>query len=316
MNVQNLMLILEDISHVPGGSHRSISERANNPLDELVFNEIIKCNPKEVDDFKNKHGKAEVVYNKVLNLKNSFLFSAFLGIGAFRPSLSPESIWTLDQVKKPSLELYQAIYQHERNEGIYVNDPKPIGKTNFIPHMTTYMAAMDTPEKKKLASLVYEKYEDNHKDLLKNSFDNIKRLSSTFMIEKLKKSIDINKNGFMEDFLKQNKEEPFFISSTHFENLKKLLSIGFRFDEARYSKYGETLMTALLSSGREEIVSIILPYLEQIKPINITLKEQTQLLDMYKNNQYYDGIKGHYYKKLYEYMLVEKNTPDAQKMKI
>jgi hypothetical protein len=136
------------------------------------------------------------------------------------------------------------------------------------------------------------------------------------MIEKLKKSIDINENGFMEEYLQTNKKEKFFISSTHFDSLRILLSIGFRFNEDKYSKDGQTLMTAVLSSGYEEVTSIVLPYLEQIKPINITLDEQTKLLDLYKNSQYYDGIKGHYYKKLYEHMLKEKDTPDAPKRKI
>lgn len=310
------MRILEDIQHIPGGSYRAMSDRASNPLDALVFKEIIKCDAKEVDNFKNKFGRSDIIYDKVLSLKNPYLFSAFLTIGAFKSRLASESLWVLDQIKKPSLDLYQVIYQHEKNEGIYVSDTKPKEKINFIPHMGFYLELMDTPEKKKIANLLYEKYKDTPTELLKNSFDNIKRPSSLFMIEKLKKNIDINENGFMEEYLQTDRKEKFFISSTHFDSIRKLLSVGFMFDEDKYSKGGETLMTAVLSAGREEIVSIILPYLEQIKPINITLDEQTKLLDIYKETKLYSEIKGHYYKKLYEYMLEEKTTPDTPKRKI
>jgi hypothetical protein len=178
MNIQNLMTILEDISHVPGGSYRAMSDRASNPLDALVYKEIIQCDPKEVDEFKNRHNRANVVYEKVLSLKNPYFFSGFLSIGAFKPKLAPESLWILEQIKKPSLELYQAIYQHEKNDAIYIDEAKPKEKINFIRHMTTYLDAMDTPEKKKVATLIYNKYLDNPKELLKNSFDNIKRPSS------------------------------------------------------------------------------------------------------------------------------------------
>lgn len=223
----------------------------------------------------------------------------------------------LDNFEKPSLDLVSLIKNYELSQDLPVFDKKSLLCNEFITNLIDYLDSVNGLEKKEVSQLICKRYSIIHYECLLNyCFNNIKKLLSELILIDLKKKIDINKYGLMDKYLPSNNNDTFFISSTHFDSIEKLLKFGFRFNEEKYSRSGETLMANILKARGGEITSIILPYLDEINPKVITLDYQSSLLENYKNSKFFNEVKSIYYKKLYEIIFIEKITVETKKTKI
>lgn len=303
------------------GNMRSSSDDIHtysvSPIHVLVYNEIMRFSKKELESIKGRYNQSESLYFAVQAVQNPFLYSALLSKEVFIDKLSKESKWLLKQSKSPSLDLYGTIYTIEssRKEDAY----------DFFYHMKMYLAKMDTPEKLEVAEKFYNKYsKSSQPELIEIAYDGINTPLSDFLLKKLTAdNIDINQTSLMNTLLPKQSSDPvgskFFISSLHFEKMKSCFNKGFRFNEKNYTFSGDTILTALLKSERDEMANIIMPYLGEVKPKTMTMAEQNELVEKYSKSRFYKEIKVSYLKLIYsnfDKLLKEKPTADTPSIKI
>lgn len=262
-----------------------IHSYSKSPIHMLVHNEILKFSKEEIDSCKDELRLGGDLFNYCFRIRNPYIFSAFIKIGAFEDKLSNDSKWLLKQEKNPSLNLYELIYNVE--DGYYhkrhSHDDPPEGIL-FDRLFNSYAFSLDA-EKFNLVDKYFKTFGKRKEEhFLQFICDNHGRRSDLcdYLVVKLKNNnVDLSKNSLLNKFLPQEKhwKSNFFISSIEMPKIQKLLECGFRFDEKSYSFYGDNLFVAVVKSNESRLIKPILPYLKDVISQSGNLMEQHQYIE-------------------------------------
>lgn len=270
--------LLESIKYIcsTGSSSDNVNTYSQSPAHVLLYNEIVRFSKQQLEETPH-------LYSAIKNSSNPLFFAALMQKKAFQNELTKESRWLLKQLKNPSLNLYESLYHYE-------NDYKRF-ETNFLKYISRYLEENNTPERTVVLELLYQKYKTKDlEDLIIIAYKKVGTYMSDYLVERFNEDkIDINQFCTMNNLLPKptsSNYSNFFISSNEFEQIHKLYSKGFCFNEDDYSYYGENLLTALLKSGRIDLVKTIVPYLSNSQPNNLTIEDQEKMLTNYKNQDY------------------------------
>jgi hypothetical protein len=270
------------------------------PIHILVYEEILRFTKEEIDTNPMKSPDGFSLWGICFSIRNPYIFSAFLKIGAFRNKLHPDAKWILDQNPNPSDDLYSLVYDVQSsynsiNSHIDKDEPYArdfLFKCLFDSYYNNFHN-LDTPEKintidnylrdfgkKKENELLYFLY--------KNYDEKEKKLKiCDYLVPKMKEiGIDFGQNDLLNNFLPKESylnrdSKNFFISSSDIPRMNNLIKCGFKFNEKDYSFYGDNLFIGVLKSNRRDILETILPELTSIKPKFGTIEEQNQFVKNY-----------------------------------
>jgi hypothetical protein len=317
---------------VATSSSDDIEVLSQRPLDVLLYKEILKFDKEQLESVTSKHKEKKFLLNTAYSKKNYFIFSAFIQKGAFVDDLSPFSQWILKATKDQDipLKLYENIF-HLENDSYYQNNDLLYKQFNtFMAFFTKFNEHTEFKE-----NLLNKFYKDHgkkfHTYIIDFIYQNIVRIPDVcdLFLTKIKEShIDINKNFPLNKILPEvsswskedEKKTGFFISSQDIPRLKSLLEKGFKFDENKYEFAGQNLLTAVLNSGRVDLVETILPYINKFMPLDQDLDNQSKLIEKYQNKPSYENIKLIYFKAIYQHydnlLPVKENATDSKKLKI
>jgi hypothetical protein len=250
----------------------NIYEYSESPIHIMVHNEILKFSKDELEKSKATTHSGTKLWDSVFHIRNPYILSAFLKKGAFVNKLSNNSKWLLNVLDEPNKDIYQVIYYMEENKfrPVHYYEEKQLhywvldyfcdmSDSHHIKVIDKYLKDFGEKDNSKILKFIVQNYSPKNKDFF------------SYMISKLKlQGVDITKNNFLNTYLPESQpygdeKSRFFISSSHYETIKDLLEIGFRFDEKKYSYNGDNLFISVLKSNRQEVIDIIVPYLTNIK---------------------------------------------------
>lgn len=314
-------------------SGENIHTYSKSPIHILVHNEILKFSKEEIDSCKEELKWHKDLYSLCFIIKNPYIFSAFMKIGAFEDKISKDTQWLLKQEKNPSNDLYELMYYVEDTHHDKRNNHEEYnGGILFNCLFEQYAYNLDTEKLKVIDSYFKTFGKRKEKVFLEFICQNYGRRTELcdYLVMKLKhNNVDLSKNGFMNKSLPEEKHwsnsKQFFISSQEMPRIQKLLEAGFRFDEKNYSHYGDDLFTALVKSGETRLVKPILPYLS-LKDVVLksgSLMEQDQFIESLNKlgDKPYDTetlkfIKTLYDKCVLELELTPNNISNKKKLKV
>jgi hypothetical protein len=309
------------------------------PIHILVHEEILRFSKEEIDaakDIKSKDGYS--VWGVTFAIRNPYIFSAFLKIGAFQDKFHPDSKWLLEQFKKPNDDLYSLVFDVQNaynSRNIHIVQDEPYGR-NFLfkcifDSSYTNFNLLDTPEKiyivdSYITDFGKEKEEELLYFLYKNYSDDDKKIKiCNHTMKKMKEiGIDFSKNELLNNLLPEENylnrdSKKFFISSSNIPRMKNLINCGFKFNEKDYSFYGDNLFIGTLKSGRKDVIETIIPELQDITPKTGTLEEQNKFVMEFvkgmRNNDLAQLVQRQYDRLVLSYELSNDRT-EKKKLKI
>ena len=321
LKVNDLVESIEYVSQI-FSSDENITTFMQSPIHIMIYNEMSKYSKKELESVTSSQGEKEHLYHKVLHSRNPLLFAVFLEKDVFSNKLTTEAKWLLKNIDA-SPTLYETVFdaQQDRSQGKDLR--------NFMFYISKNIKILDETKQFELADKVYELYgKKKEKELINYIYLNISsNLNENFVDRVLElynqNNVDINKYNFLNGVINESRDKKvysnFFISSSDFPRINKLLEKGFKFEDKKFDHYGESLFVAVLKSKRVDIIKTVLPSLKMPAPRNMTMEKQHTIIDMYKSEKSYSEIKEIYYAKYYEYLadkLPEKDTKDIAKIKI
>lgn len=295
----------EDLTKALGYLKSYISSSDNihtyekSPIYKLLHEEILRYTKEEIDGSIDALNDGTNLYNISFQIRNPYIFSAFLKIGAFNHRLSEESKWLLNQVKNPSNDLYELafIVQDGKQKRLSYKE----GDSNNPSHndvlfnclfdsYTNEFYKLDTPEKievidKYLTQFGKEKEENLIYFVSKNYHNESPRLElCEYIITKLvKNGLDVSTSNCLNHLLPKQSNiwnnRNFSIHEKELSAIKNLLDYGFRFNEKEYSFFDDSLFIAAIKSRNPPIIKTILPYLSDITPKIGTIEEQDQFVN-------------------------------------
>jgi hypothetical protein len=301
----------------------NIHTYSQSPIHKLVYNEILKFSKDELNSaIETEKLRFSVnLFNISFQIKNPYIFAAFLKKGAFQDKLCKESKWVLKQKKQPSNELYSLVYniQSEMPHKHYDDNQSPdhpAGKTILFDNLLKiYAAKLDTPEKIEVVDNYFKQFgkkmEEQFLNFIYAESDNKKDLCDYLVIKLKNNGCDFTKNKLMNNYLPEveswHSQPSFFISSSHVPQIQRLLDYGFRFDEKEYSFEGDNLFIAAIKSKRVDIIKAILPTLTDITPKDGDWIKQTAYIDSLAKEVKNDTDRENYQfiKTLYQKLLIE-----------
>lgn len=282
-------------------SSDTIHTYKQSPIHILVYEEILKWTKEEIDysiaNEKSKEGYT--LWGITFNIKNPYIFSAFLKKGAFQDKLHPDIKWLLAQSKNPSDDLYALAFdiQHAnniKNQYISISHDEPYSQNFLFKSIfdSSYnnFNKLDTPEKIQIANNYVRDFGVERENellyfLYKNYDEQSKKIEICHhLVSQMKKiGIDFSNNDLLNNFLPKETylnedSKTFFISSSDRLKIKNLLKCGFQFNEKAYSFYGNNLFKGVLLANTVEVIETILPNLKDITPKSGTLEEQHQFV--------------------------------------
>lgn len=289
-------------------SHYSSSDNIHtyekSPIHKLLHEEILRYSKEEIDRSSAALNDGATLYSLSFHIKNAYIFSAFLKIGAFSNKLCDEAKWLLNQVENPSNDLYQLVFNvQEAKQKRFVfkeNDSSNPSRyeTLFNCLFDSYASdfhKLDTPEKIDIVDKYLTQFgKEKEKNLLyfvaKNyTHDSISLKMydrtdiSNYIVNKLiHDGLDPSKADCLNYLLpvqsKMWNSKNFCITNDEINTIKNLLDYGFRFNEKDYSFFDDNLFMATLKSKDKLIIKTILPYLTDISPRVGTMEEQDKFI--------------------------------------
>jgi hypothetical protein len=312
-----------------------IHSYSESPIHMLVHNEILKHSKEDIDNFKEQDDKTgRSLYSVSFGIRNPYIFSAFMKIGAFQNRLSESTKWLLKQKAHPSNDLYALIYEVEyknadKRANRYPTDNSKLPSQDILFNLLlgNYSNKLDTPEKIELVDTYFKEFGKKMEDeFIHYVYLNYRPGNALceYLVVKLKNNgVDFSKNSLLNNSLPKERykkdEDTFFISSSDTPKIKQLLEVGFTFDEKSYSFHGDNLFVALAKASRFDVVGFILPHLKDITPKSGTLEEQNAFIDSLSGNRKQEEInliKTTYRRLLIESQLVNKNDDVEQKRRV
>lgn len=267
--------LLDSIEYVTRSSSSSDNFKnfSESPIHVLVYNEIKRFSKKEIESCEAKKRWTSL---SDLAFKNSFLLSAFLEKGAFHKNLSPASKWILKSGIPMDDFLYETIFYIEddarRNNRGYIGESKSekSQRNNLFYFLCDYRP--DNLFNLNLLDKYYNEFgAKDQKHILNYIYKNAGsdhssgELANFFHMKLVNDNFDFQSSDILNNILPQNKrndDSKFFISSSDIPRVKTLLDYGFRFNEQSYSYGNDNLFTAIIKSGRKDIIETILPTLK------------------------------------------------------
>ncbi len=264
----------------------------------LVYKEIIKQNKEEIDASKDRTRDGYNLYNISFGIKNAYIFSGFLKIGAFQDKLTSDAKWLLNTKKRPGDDIYQMVFyvqDTQQNKNMMSYREIEYGRNSlfhclFVSSLGEFYK-MDTPEKIEVIDNYIKdfgkKYKDEFLYFIYKNYDQESKKEEfcNYIIKRLKNlGIDFSENKLLNEFLpeeEQYKKEPskFFISSSYIKKINNLLNCGYKLDEKNYSYYGDNLFISVLKSERRDIIETFIPHLTDVNPRLGTLEEQDKFVE-------------------------------------
>jgi hypothetical protein len=314
-------------------SSDDIHTYSKSPIHILLHNEILKYSKEEIDSCKEEIKWNGDLFNSCFRIRNPYIFSAFIKIGAFQDKLSNDTKWLIKQEKNPSNNLYELMYYIESayRDKKHNHDEEYKGGILFNCLFDRYAYNLDA-EKLKIVDSYFKTFgKRKEKDFLEFICANHGKRTELcdYLIVKLKNNnVDLSKNGLMNKFLPtdnhwSNDLKRFFISSLDMPRIEKLLESGFRFDEKNYSYYGDNLFIAIVKSGEQRLIKPILPYLRDVTSTSTDLVEQHKYIESLAKlaSKPEDLENAKFIQTLYEKCLLDielktNNNPDNKKLKI
>ena len=317
--------LLQAISYLENSysSSDTIDTYSKSPIHILVQEEILRFSKEEIDASTDRTNRGNSLFSISFRIKNPYIFSAFLKVGAFQDKICDDAKWLLRQVKNPTNDLYSLIFEvqqssQDRNyddrynfsESPYANDS--LFKSLFDSYYNGFNK-LDTPEKIQIIDNYIRDFgKEKEKELLyfiyKNYDKESKRMEvCEYLVMKMKKlGIDFSQSNLLNIFLPEedyNRNAKFFISSSHIPRIKNLLECGFKFNEKDYFFHGDNLFIAALKSNRKDIIETIIPHLNDVTPRSGTLEEQNHFVENYIKEQN-DNLSTAIYRKSPELMQI------------
>jgi hypothetical protein len=270
-------------------SSDDIHTYSKSPIHILLHNEILKYSKEEIDACKEKIRWNGDLFESCFRIRNPYIFSAFMKVGAFQDKISNDTKWLLKQENNPSNDLYELMYYVEDayRDKKHNDDEEYKGGILFSCLFDRYAHYLDA-EKFKIIDSYFKTFgKRKEKDLLEFICNNHGRRSELcdYLVVKLKNNnVDLSQNSFMNNLLPKEEswhgeDKKFFISSSDMPRITKLLECGFRFNEKEYSFHGDNLFIAIVKSGEQRLIKPILPYLTDVISQSANLIEQHQFIE-------------------------------------
>lgn len=280
-------------------SSDNIHTYEKSPIHKLLHEEILRYSKDEINDSSAVLNDGTTLYNISFQIKNAYIFSAFLKIGAFNNRLSDDAKWLLAQNKNPGNDLYELIFQvQEAKEKRIVykeNDSSNPSKYEILFNclFDSYQNdfhKLNTPEKIDIVDKYLTQFgKEKEKNLLyfvaKNYNPESKRLDiCDYIIAKLiSNGLDVSKADCLNYLLPQQSKmwnsKNFCITQSELNTIKSLLNYGFKFNEKDYSFFDDNLFMATIKSRKPPVIKTILPYLTDITPRVGTIEEQDKFIN-------------------------------------
>ena len=268
----------------------NIHTYSKSPIHILVHNEILKFSKEEIDSCKETLRFGTDLFNSSFRIKNSYIFSAFLKIGAFQDRISNDTKWLLKQSTNPSNDLYDLMYDVEREHydnrsGHYQDEYN--GGILFNSIFDHYAYNLNAEKFTLVDNYVKTFWKQKETAFINFIYRNHGRRAELcdYLVVKLKsKNVDFSKNNLLNNSLPEEDywtrdSKSFFISAPDIPKIKKLLDCGYKFDEKNYSHYNNNLFISVFKSKRIDIIETILPHLTDITPKSGTLEEQNAFIE-------------------------------------
>jgi hypothetical protein len=286
-------------------SSDNIHTYEKSPIHKLLHEEILRYTKEEIDNSSAVLNDGTTLYSLSFQIKNAYIFSAFLKIGAFNNRLSDDAKWLLSQNKNSSNDLYELVFTvqeaKERRTVYKENDPNNPSRYDILfnclfDSYQTDFYNLNTPEKIDIVDKYLNEFgKEKEKNLLyfvaKNythKSGNLKMYDRTsvcdYIINKLiNDGLDVSKADCLNYLLPQPSKmwnnNHFGITQDEITTIKKFLDYGFRFNEKDYSFFDDNLFMATVKSNNKLIIKTILPYLSDIEPRVGTIKEQDEFIN-------------------------------------
>jgi len=269
----------------------SLYDQLQNPLGLLLYNQFCLYTKNEIE--KVDKNKKTSFYSLFLETKNQLLFSCLLAKGC-EQHLHENSVNFLKTIPIKTGFVYNTIYNFELQ----------IDKED----LTIW-------EKLKLEFLTNEKNEKNItfiiNDLIKDGqfptrlltihIDLVGQKHSN-LIKRILESSKVDISSILNDFLPvctNNQDEEFYISSLKVKNIKTLIDLGFKFQSQNYRFNNQSLIAAVIESGRSDLINIIIPNMSTYTPPNGDWETQNNLI-LSLNDERHKEIKDIYTKRVNE----------------
>jgi hypothetical protein len=286
-------------------SSDNIHTYEKSPIHKLLHEEILKYTKEEIDNSSAALNDGTTLYSLPFQIKNAYIFSAFLKIGAFNSKLSDDAKWLLAQNKNPSNDLYELIFTvqeakekkfvYKENDASNPSQYEILFNCLFDSYQTDFHN-LNTPEKIDIVDKYLTEFgKEKEKNLLyfvaknyTNKSGNLKMYDRAdvcdYIVTKLiSNGLDVSKADCLNYLLPQPSKmwnsNHFGIKNDEINTIKKLLDYGFRFNEKDYSFFDDNLFMATIKSKNRLIIKTILPYLNDIEPRVGTMKEQDEFIN-------------------------------------
>lgn len=303
-------------------SSKTLDECLKNPIYVLLYNEIMLFNTEELENLKYKKRNFNL-YKISKQIKNPLFYMAGLEKRIFWKDVPTNIQWILNTIEKPSLELYDNIYQYfsfsssdNTFEGYQNQHLESVKKDPIFNFMLFFCNKINNEEKEKLSLSFCDVFLLSHyKTILTEHLQSSNSEFFKFVVENLiKKNININENFPLNSFLtKNNGSKRFFISSLEISHIVRLLDMGFRFDET-FTLNGDNLLNCVISSNRKDIIFGILPYLNNLHNQELTQTSKNVLNRNNEFNLFYKQVKTEHLKKHLEDTLISQNKKSQIKI--
>lgn len=315
----------------------------------ILYNQFLQYSKEDIESI--NRIKEKSFYSLFLEIENPLLFNALLSKGCLE-HLDDLSVKVFNEIPVKTKHVFDLIYSFEKEkENKNLNEREVLFKKLCVDFLR-----FGNQQKNK--DFIFKEFlKDNCKDILltKDLFTKyankdknyIESISENFI--KTKKSfgfdyVDSLFENFVKttkscefDFIKENKNilngylpkyngknEKFFISVLKIDEIKRLIDVGFKFHTENYIFNNQSIVCAVIDSGRKDLIDLIIPNLFTLKPPNSNFEKQNQMIESLDDMRFFD-LKEYYFKKLKEEfsesvdgMLEKKDTvkQDVSKLKI
>lgn len=278
------------------GNKRGIDDELNSPLHKLYYMQFSSFSKEEILSHNKMEKKGnfwdrnDTIFKKVMRTKSALLFSVFIENNICRNEFSEYSNFWIDAVgvDKVNNNMIEAIHMCESSIMARQN-----AEESFFYSFFSYFKKNSNSDYSKEDVIAIKAFiNSNHKDVFKKHFLELLYNSATkedfcqLVLSLFKESgDDLTKEPVLHRFLPKdypsNKSSRFFISSGDNDNMKSLVNLGFKIDQSNYEYNGMSLVTALLDSKREDLISIIVPALKDLNTKPYLLDAQKKAIDEY-----------------------------------